>query len=97
MLHTEFKPHAVITLSNCGGIQIMINESCDGVYYRFNYGQDNLQEEEILEAEILYSEEEERDGEAYFIHQSKGKTNVYSVYYLNEAMRIPISKINEQK
>jgi len=90
MLHNEFTPHAFIALSNLGGIEIMLHKSGDGVYYRFNYGQDNLQDEEIFEAEILHSEEEEREGEAYFIHQSsgEGKPNVYSVYYLSEAMRI---------
>lgn len=90
MTNNEFKLHAVITLSNMGGVEIMLNNSNDGVYYRFNHGQDNLHNEEIFEAEILYSEEEEREGEAYFIHQSSGtnKPNVYSVYYLSEAMKV---------
>jgi hypothetical protein len=43
MTYTEFKPHAFITISNHGGIEIMLNRSNDGVYYRFSYGQDNLE------------------------------------------------------
>ena len=89
MLHTQFTPHAFITLSNHGGIEIMLNRSNDGVYYRFSYGND-LSKEDIFDAEILYSEEEGKEGEPYFIHQTsgKGKENVYSVYYLSEAMRV---------
>jgi hypothetical protein len=89
MTHAEFTPHAAITLSNCGGIEIMIDRRGDGLYYRFNYGQDNIEQEEIFEAEILYSNEEEHEGEAYFIHQSSGenKPNQYSVYYLSEAIK----------
>lgn len=77
MTSQQFKPHASITLSNHGGIEIMFNRSCDGVYYRFNYGQDNLDKERIKEAEILY----DKDGETYF---KAGRT----IYYLNQAMRI---------
>tara|TARA_R110000868_G_scaffold393084_1_gene664000 strand:- start:64 stop:357 length:294 start_codon:yes stop_codon:yes gene_type:complete len=85
----NFTSQAFITLSNFGGIEIMFNRSNDGLFYRFNYGQDNLHTEEIFEAEILYSEEQEREGQSYFIHQSSGtnKPNIYSVYYLSEAMR----------
>ena len=89
MTTTQFTPNAYITLSNCGGIEIMVNHSGDGVSYRFNYGQDNLQDEEIFESEILYSDEEDHDGEAYFIHnKGRGKVDTYTVYYLSEAMRI---------
>lgn len=77
----EFKPHATITLSNSGGIEIMLNRSQDGVYYRFNYGQDNLQDEEILEAPIDY----DMDGEAYFMHITD---NGGTAYYLTEAMKL---------
>lgn len=83
MLHSEFTPHAFITLSNCGGIEIMLNRSADGVYYRFNYGQDNIQDEEIFEAEIEYDNDE--DATTYFAHNY----GTHSVpYYLNQAMRI---------
>jgi hypothetical protein len=89
MLHSEFTPHAFITLSNFGGIEIMLNRSCDGVYFRYNYGQDNLETEEILEAEILTSDEKDRDGESYFIHNNgKQEKDSYNVYYLSEATRI---------
>ncbi len=88
MTNKEFTPQAFITLSNSGGLEIMLNRSNDGVYYRFSYGND-LSKEEIFEAEILYSEEEDREGEAYFIHnKGRGKIDSYTVYYLSEAMKI---------
>jgi hypothetical protein len=81
MTHQEFKPHAYITLTNCGGIELMLNRSNDGVYYRFSYGQDDFDSDEIFEAEIEY----DQDGDAYFLHEgSEGHTT----YYLNEAMRL---------
>jgi hypothetical protein len=85
MTHSEFTPHAFITLSNCGGIEIMLNRSCDGVYYRFNYGQDNLESEEIFEAEIAYklSEDEDEDTDTGFFH-GEGEDTFYS---LSQAMR----------
>lgn len=86
MTHTEFKPHAFIALSNHGGIEIMLNRSNDGVYYRFNYGQDNLDQEEIFEAEIDYFDLDENgniiDPVAGFRHNGE------DIYFLNEAMRI---------
>lgn len=80
MQHTQFTPHAFITLSNMGGIEIMLNRSNDVVYCRFSYGQDNLNEEEIFEAEIQY----DQDGEAYFLH---GDIDNHTTYYLHEAIR----------
>ena len=84
MLHSEFTPHAFITLSNLGGIEIMLNRSNDGVYYRFNYGQDNLQEEEIFESQIFYGYNEDDESNPYFIH---GEDETI-LYHLSEAMRI---------
>lgn len=77
MTQQEFKPHAFITLSNMGGIEIMLNRSNDGVYYRFNYGQD-LSKEKIYESQIFYTEP---DGEPFF---KRGRAS----YMLSEAMRI---------
>lgn len=83
MTHTEFKPHAGITLSNHGGIEIMLNRSNDGVYYRFNYGQD-LSKEEIFEAPIIHLfGEDDEEGNPGFYH-SEDESIFYS---LNEAMR----------
>ena len=85
MTNNEFKPQAYITLSNSGGIELMVHNSGDGVYYRYNYGQD-LTNEEIFEAPIVYLSPESEDGE--------GNTGFYhnedeSIFYsLNEAMRI---------
>ena len=69
-----FKPHGYITLSNWGGIEVMIDESGDGVHYRFSFGSPD---EEILDAEIEY----DKEGNAFFRH---AKTK----YYLSEVMRI---------
>jgi hypothetical protein len=82
MKHAEFTPHAHITLSNAGGIEIMLNRSNDGVYYRFNYGQD-LTKEKIYEKEILYTapESEDEESQPYFKHRN-------TKYFLSEAMRI---------
>ena len=83
MLHSEFTPHATITLCNSGGIEIMLNRSNDGVYYRYNYGND-LEKEEIYESEIFYTSptDEHEDSEAYFTNTTGTQ------YFLNEAMKI---------
>ena len=88
MLHSEFTPHAFITLSNLGGIEIMLNHSNDGVYYRFNYGQDNLQDEYIYEAELEYKtdNEDSEDVESGFHHYNTGN-NPAIFYSLSQAMR----------
>lgn len=80
MTNAEFKPHAYITESNSGGIEIMLNRSNDGLYYRWNYGQNDLVNTEIFEAEIQYDQE----GEAYFIHHANF---IDRIIYLNEAMK----------
>lgn len=79
MNHTEFKPHAFITIANTGGIEVMLNKSNDGVFYRFNHGQDNIENEEIFEAEIDFINDM-----AGFYH--KGDT----FYSLEEAVRITV-------
>lgn len=87
---TTFTPHAYITLSNCGGIELMLNRSNDGVFYRYNYGQD-LNTTEIFEAEIVYINDENNEdvSEAGFYH---GEDE--SIFYsLNEAMKIPQSQL----
>jgi hypothetical protein len=87
---TNFIPHAYITLSNCGGIELMLTRSNDGVFYRFNYGQD-LTTTEIFEAEIVYINDEDNEdvSEAGFYH---GEDE--SIFYsLNEAIKIPQSQL----
>jgi hypothetical protein len=82
MNNTEFTPHAHIALSNSGGIEIMLNRSNDGVYYRF-VNCNVLKEAKIYEKEILYSYplNDEEESRPYFKH---GHTR----YYLDEAMKI---------
>jgi hypothetical protein len=82
MKHSEFTPHGVMTLSNMGGVELMFNKSNDGVYYRFNCGQDNLEKEKIFEAEITYNGEDD-NGE--LIYGFKHKRTFYS---LSECMRV---------
>lgn len=82
MKHKDFVVHAGITLTNTGGIEIMLNRSNDGVYYRFNYGQDNIEKEKIYEKEILYTcPNDEEESLPYFKH---GHTK----YFLNEAIKV---------
>lgn len=90
MTHAEFTPHAAITLSNNGGIEIMVNQSGDGVFYRFNYGQYDIESEVIFEAEIDYwmadsEDDSSTDNAAFFTH---GDGDNACRYFLNEAMRI---------
>jgi|ERR1044072_7551482 hypothetical protein len=71
----RFKPDSFFQQSNGGGIELMLNVSCDGVYYRWSYGQD-LTNEPIFEAEI----ETDETG-SYFMH---GDTR----YSLNNFMKV---------
>jgi hypothetical protein len=86
MTHSEFTPHAFITLSNCGGVEIMLHPSGDGVYYRFNYGQDNLDSEEIFEAPIkyLFGEDDDEPCNTGFYHDED--EDIF--YSLDEAMKV---------
>lgn len=84
MLHSEFTPHAFIALSNMGGIEIMLNHSNDGVYYRFNYGQDNLENEEIFESQIFFGYNESDESNPYFIHNEDESI----LYHLSEAIKL---------
>jgi hypothetical protein len=75
MTKKEFKTQAIITVSNLGGIEIMLDYRGDSLYYRWSYGSEN--EQEINEAEIEYDEQ----SDPFF---SIGEVR----YYLNEAMRV---------
>lgn len=85
MKHEEFIPHAILTLSNTGGIQLMVNNSCDAVYYRFITDEDSIKTAEIFEAEIRYSDEE--DSRAYFVHGVEGRTDT-TEYNLSDFLKI---------
>ena len=85
MTNSEFVVHAYITTSNCGGIEIMLNRSNDGAYYRFNYGQDDLENEVIYEAEIEYDNTEE--GSTYLMHKPEDDKSTWRMIKLNEAIR----------
>jgi hypothetical protein len=80
----EFTAQAYEPISNVGGLEIMLNRSNDGVFYRFNYGQD-IENEEIFEAEIEYGQEDDEDNNseeirAFFRH---GETK----YFLDRFMK----------
>ena len=79
-----FEVHGLYTICNAGGIEVEIHPSGDGIRYRFNYGQDNLQDEEIFETKIIYEPNEDDpagDFEAGFLH---GDT----FYPLSKVMRV---------
>jgi len=80
----EFNPNGFYTISNCGGIEVEINSSGDGVRYRFRYGQDDLENEEIFETDIIY-EPDEDDPSGDFI---AGFLHGDIFYSLNNVMRI---------
>ena len=99
MTNLDFTPHAFITISNTGGLEIMLNRSNDKVYYRFSYGQDNIENEEIFESEIFYGYKDDDENEEdenveslpYFIHSydennPTGKAENIK-YFLSNAMR----------
>ena len=79
-METPFVAHGHITLSNTGGILVMINRNGDGVRYKFVTDSEDVEE---FESEIFYEPDpENEDGTlAYFVH---GDTR----YYLNDVMRI---------
>ena len=74
MNYSEFTAHAYKCTSNHGGIEIMLNDSGDGVYFVDNYGQDN---KVVEESEIFYDDDEE--GSAYFLN---GEDKEYLDEYL---------------
>ena len=68
-----FNPHAYKTLTNSGGIEIMIDHAAEEVYYR--YTNDNT----VHNSFINY----DQDGDHYFMDMSSKV-----VYYLNEFIKI---------
>lgn len=68
-----FRPHAYKTLSNSHGMEIMLNETAEEVYYR--YTNDNT----AYNSFVNY----DQDGDAYFMDM-RSKT----VYYLSEFLKI---------
>jgi hypothetical protein len=79
MTSKEFKPEAVISVCNHGGVEVMMNPSGDKLYYRWNYGQD-MENEEIFEAHIKYGYGED-EGRAYF-------TSGGTMYYLDQLLKV---------
>jgi hypothetical protein len=75
--YENFVVHGARHISNTGGIELMVNRSNDGVYFRYNYGQD-LTKEPIYEAELV----DDQDGEFYF-YDNNGE-----VEYLNNYLRV---------
>lgn len=70
----DFKPCGALAVSNWGGIEVEINNSCDGIRYRWSYG--NPKEKVSRWQEIKYS----ASGRAYFVSKRRR-------YYLDEFMR----------
>lgn len=83
----EFVPQAVLVLSNSHGLEIMVDDRGDGLYYRFT------DETEVKEAEIKYNDDEEFGelGEPYFETDNFiEEEQRYARYDISEFMRIPI-------
>lgn len=70
----DFKPCGSLTISNCGGIEVEINNCGDIIRYRWSYG--NPKEKVSRWQEIKYSAK----GRAYFVSKRRR-------YYLDEFMR----------
>jgi hypothetical protein len=57
----EFSPDGTMILNNWGGIEVQINNSGDGLRYRYNYGEEP---DEVKEAEIEWFPDPDTDEEA---------------------------------
>lgn len=80
----NFIPHAATHITNTGGIEIMLNESNDGVFYRYSFG--GSEPEEINEAEIEYFYED-TDGEVFEEGRPGFETNQNYRFYLDEMIK----------
>ena len=78
----EFKAQAQLTTSNFGGMEIEVDDSGDGLRYRWNQSDSP---DEPVEAEIEY----DTDGEPYF------KTAEGESYFLSDFMRVNYPQMNE--
>lgn len=84
-LRRIFKPAGGKQLTNFGGIELMFDQSGEAVYYRYNYGEENIDQKEIYTAEIEqeWNDSEDEDTEFtrdYFMDAG-------TKYYLDEFMR----------
>ena len=60
----KFTPHGGMHLTNTGGIEVELHPDGDGLRWRYNYGQDDLDSTPVTEAEIVYQpDEDEPDGD----------------------------------
>lgn len=77
----EFKVHGGTHITNTSWIEVELDSSGDGLRYRICWGQESPI---IEEAEILYMESSEEDGDsdAYFLDTSG------TIWKLNEMMRV---------
>lgn len=79
MQNTDFKTHGYKTLSNSYGLEIMINETNEEVFYRYsNEGSDA----EVYASLISYDQE----GDPYFYEYRRPHES--SVHYLNEFIKV---------
>jgi len=76
--NNDFTVHGFYTISNAGGIEVELNDSGDGVRYRFSG------DPEIMEAEIIYGPNEDDPAGDFIAGFMHGDT----FYPLNEFMRV---------
>lgn len=67
-----FDPQAYKTLSNSHGMEIMVDETCEEVHYRYT------NDKEVYTEQIQF----DQDGDPYFM------INFDTVHYLNEFIKI---------
>lgn len=67
-----FDPQAYKTLSNSHGMEIMVDETCEKVHYRYT------NDKEVYTEQIQF----DQDGDPYFM------INFDTVHYLNEFIKI---------
>ena len=60
----KFTPTGGMHTSNTGGIEVELHPDGDALRYRFVYGQPDIDDEPVIEAEIVYEpDEDEPEGE----------------------------------
>jgi hypothetical protein len=82
-MELKFKPNGYLLLTNSHGIEIEINDSCDGVRYKYT-GDKEPKEAEIIP--LFDADDEENRTEMGFVTEEGNE------YFLNQFMRYDFGK-----